>query len=539
MDALNFENAVDPLLEMDYQATVEYLATLSLADFDRLRKKTAKRFDVRPATLDADVRSAQKPSASKGSMESEAVELWPDDVNPVELFDDLVRCVQRFIICEPETAQAAALWAGMTWFMDVVQVAPLAVISAPEKRCGKSQLLFVLGRLVQNPQMASSISPAALFRVIDAWKPTLLLDEADAFMKDNEELRGLINCGHTRDSAYVIRVVGDSHEPTKFNAWSAKAISGIGYLAETLMDRSIVLELRRKMGNEHVDRIRHAEPDYFKTLSSKLARFADDYRETIRKSRPQLPDALNDRAQDNWEPLLAIADSVGGHWPETARKAALKISGDDSASVSIGVELLSDIQEIFEAKKISRISTADLVIALCEDDEKPWATYSRGNPIKAGAVSKKLSGYGIRSKTIRLGLITKKGFERSDFEESFSRYLSKNFSPDTPVSTVTPSQPRQNGGCSVAVDESVTAQSVTNVTTMQKQVEPDTSVKNVTGSENVTDESNCDGTKNAKVTLQPSIHAGCYGVTVETGGVAKKNNEEILDKKPNDFGEVF
>ncbi len=531
MDELNFQNAVNPLLEMDYTATVQYLATLSSAEFDRLRKETAKRFGVRPATLDADVKSARKTTAAKGSMESEAVSLWRDDVNPVDLFNDVVKCVQRFIICEPETAQAAALWVGMTWLMDVVQVAPLAVITAPEKRCGKSQMLFVLGRLVKNPQMASSISPAALFRVIDKWEPTLLLDEADAFMRDNEELRGLINCGHTRDSAFVVRVVGDTHEPTKFNAWSAKAISGIGHLAETIMDRSVVLELRRKMPHENVDRIRHAEPDYFTVLASKLARFADDYREVIRKSRPSLPDALNDRAQDNWEPLLAIADSIGGHWPETARKAALKISGDDSSSVSIGVELLSDIQEIFEAKKISRISTADLVTALCEDDEKPWATFSRGYPIKAGAMSKKLSGYGIKSKTIRLGVITKKGFELSDFQESFGRYLSKNNFPNTPVSSVTPSQTTAGAGSSVTASESVTAQNVTNVTNPQNQAKPESVRTNVTDSRNVTDESNCDGTQNAKVTPQATAGAGCYGVTDETGYSVKKINDEVAEKK--------
>ncbi|MBK8318826.1 MAG: hypothetical protein IPL05_09715 [Betaproteobacteria bacterium] len=166
----------------------------------------------------------------------------------------------------------------MTWFMDVVQVAPLAVITAPEKRCGKSQLLFLLGRLVHRPMAASNITSAALFRAVDAWKPTLLVDEADAFMKDNEELRGLLNCGHTRDSAYIIRVVGDDHTPKRFNVWGAKALAGIGHLADTIIDRSIVLELRRKLPHEEVLRLRHAEPGLFDDLSAKLARFAIDTR---------------------------------------------------------------------------------------------------------------------------------------------------------------------------------------------------------------------------------------------------------------------
>jgi putative DNA primase/helicase len=138
----------------------------------------------------------------------------------------------------------------MTWFIDVIQVAPLAVITAPEKRCGKSLLLSLFGQLVARPITASNISPAALFRSIDAWNPTLLIDEADAFMKDNEELRGLLNSGHTRDSAYVIRIVGEKFTPTKFNTWGAKALAGIGHVADTLMDRAVILELRRKLPHE-------------------------------------------------------------------------------------------------------------------------------------------------------------------------------------------------------------------------------------------------------------------------------------------------
>jgi len=65
----------------------------------------------------------------------------------------------------------------MTWFIDVVRVAPLAVITSPEKRCGKTLLLSLMGRLVARAITASNISPAALFRTIDAWQPTLLIDE--------------------------------------------------------------------------------------------------------------------------------------------------------------------------------------------------------------------------------------------------------------------------------------------------------------------------------------------------------------------------
>ena len=414
-------------------AAVDRLAKLSPLQYDRVRKDEAKALGVRPGTLDAAIKGARKGEENDSPFEE--VDPWHEPVDGAELLTTLATTIRRFIICEPHTANAAALWITMAWFIDVIMVAALAVITAPEKRCGKSLLLFLIGRLVPRPLMSSSITPSALFRSIDLWQPTLLIDEVDACLKDNEELRGLINCGHTRDSAFTIRCVGDDHTPKRFGVWGAKALAGIGHVADTLMDRSIILELRRKLSHETVDRIRHAEPGLFNELCSKLARFSDDNSERVRLARPDLPPSLNDRAQDNWEPLLAIAMVAGGDWLKIGTAAALKLSGGESLSLSIGTELLADIHEVFEHKKVDRISTANLIIELCADDEKPWATYNRGFQIKPRQIAAKLKGYGIQSKTIRIGYgDTPKGYERNQFVEAFSRYIAT----FPPVSATTP-----------------------------------------------------------------------------------------------------
>lgn len=408
----------------DADERILQLAKLSAVDYDRIREAEAKLLGIRSATLDKLVRQVRADHEQSDGIEFDEMEPWAEPIDPGSLLTELSSIIRRFIICPEETADAAALWSAMTWFMDVVQVAPIAVITAPEKRCGKSQLLFLLGRLVSRPLAASNITPAALFRAVDAWKPTLLIDEADAFMRDNEELRGLLNCGHTRDSAYIVRVVGDDHTPKRFNVWGAKVLAGIGHLADTIMDRSVVLELRRKLPHEQVQRLRHAEPGLFDDLAAKLARFAVDYREAVRMARPELPSALNDRAQDNWEPLLAIAEVAGGQWPERARQAALRLSGGDADSTTVGNELLADIQEVFETRNAQRITSAELIEALCEDEEKSWATYNRGKRITPRQVANRLKEYGIASKNIRTGSYgISKGFERIQFEEAFLRYL--------------------------------------------------------------------------------------------------------------------
>lgn len=402
---------------------LQKLAALPQIAYDRVRITMAKALDIRPATLDKIVKGAQKAFTGDNETPFEIVEPWHEAISPVAILDEIAATIKRFIVCQPETITAVTLWITMTWFIDVIHVAPLAVITAPEKRCGKSQLLFLLSRLVNRPLAASNVTSAALFRSIDLWQPTLLIDEADTFLRENEELRGLINCGHTREGAFLVRTVGDDHTPKRFKLWGAKAIAGIGHLHGTLMDRAIILQLCRKKIEEQTERLRHADPLHFKILAVKLARFSADYSAVIYNAKPHLPDALHDRAQDNWEPLFAIADCADGTWRQLAQVAAIKISGDVDQSKSMGIELLSDIQEIITSRQTDRITTADLITALCHDHEKPWTTFNRGQSIMPRQIASRLREFGIISYTIRMGSITAKGYQFLQFADAFDRYL--------------------------------------------------------------------------------------------------------------------
>lgn len=145
--------------------------------------------------------------------------------------------------------------------------------------------------------------------------------------KDTEELRGLLNAGHTRDSAYAWRyvAVGDDFEPKRFNVFGFKAVAGINAerLSETITSRSIVIHMRKRCAGEPVQRLRHAPPELFETLRSRLARWAEDHAADIGAARPDLPQELDDRSQDNFESLLAVADEAGGRWPAYAPTVCL------------------------------------------------------------------------------------------------------------------------------------------------------------------------------------------------------------------------
>jgi putative DNA primase/helicase len=403
------------------------------------------------------------------------IKAWPEPVHPGTLLTDIETTIRRYIVCEPETATAAALWIAMTYLVDVVDVLPLAVITAPERGCGKSTMLDAIGRMVNKPFQSAGITASALFRTISEHQPTMLIDETDAFMKGDEKLRGIINSGHRRrDAHYTIseQTRDGGFITRRFSTWGAKALSGIGKLADTLMDRAIILELRRKLPCEHVEQLRdRTDREGFETLKRKLARFANDYRETISVSEPYMPPSLSGRQADNWEPLLAIADCAGGAWADKARQTAIAMTSTDSVS-SIGETLLADIREVFEEKGKDRLSREELMRALLDDKEKPWATYNRGWEMTPNQFAQRLKGYGIKIKVIRFGHATQRGFEIGQFQEAFERYLANPCTPSFPGKSVTMEEIARKA--STGAGFSVTGDSVTDCNVTDEAVTGET-----------------------------------------------------------------
>ncbi len=232
-------------------------------------------------------------------------ELWPESVDGAVLLAALAQTFTRFAVLAEGAATAFALWTVFAHAHDAADVSPLLALVSPEKRCGKTTALTVLSRLVPRPLAASNITPAALFRAVEKWRPTLLVDEADSFLREREELRGILNAGHTRGTAYVIRTVGEDHEPAKFSTWGPKAVALIGNLTDTLQDRSIVVPMQRKTPAEKVERLRLGSLDLEDVLRQ-AARWAADHREALRNADPDVPDGLNDRVADNWRTLLTL-----------------------------------------------------------------------------------------------------------------------------------------------------------------------------------------------------------------------------------------
>ena len=150
---------------------------------------------------------------------------WPDPVTGEDLLNEIAASVRRHVVLGNYDLLTVTLWIVLTYLSEIVDCLPILAILSPDKRCGKTSLLGVLSRLVKRPLPTSNISPAALYRVIEKFCPTLLIDEVDSFLPDNEELRGVLNSGHTRHTAYVLRVNRDTGEVEPFSTWAPKAVA--------------------------------------------------------------------------------------------------------------------------------------------------------------------------------------------------------------------------------------------------------------------------------------------------------------------------
>ncbi len=325
---------------------------------------------------------------------------------------------------------ALTLWCLGSYTYDSFRIFPKLLITAATKRAGKTTLIEVLEAVCRSAVLASSMSAAVLFRCIDRWHPTLLLDEIDAWLRDNEEARGIVNAGHTRRTAFVFRCVGDDHTPTRFSVWSPMALAGIGKPADTILDRSIEITLKRKLAAEKCERIPVDLFERCRDIRRKAERWRADNAAALTAADPPVPVVGNDRAEDNWRPLLAMADLIG--WSDKARSVFLGLHQSDvEDDDGIITMLLADIQSVFT---IDRMHSADLVTALHDLEDRPWAAWHRGKALTQNGLSRLLKDLKIKPHNVRIDgkpQPIRKGYERSQFEDSFRRLLTNPFSTAT------------------------------------------------------------------------------------------------------------
>lgn len=400
------------------------LAALDTIPYDQQREAAAEALGVRVTILDQEVRRARK--ANRGnSLVFPETEMWPEEVDGDDLLDGITRATRRYLALPEGGAELLALWAVHTHCFRQFPHSPRLCITAPEKGCGKTRVLDILERLVAKQCRADNLTAAVLFRVVDAYGPSLLIDETDRFLAEKEELIGIVNSGH-RNGGQSWRCEGDNNELKSFSTFAPTALAGIGKMPSTIMDRAVMLEMRRRRQDEEISRFRADRAEDLDDLAKQVAKWVSDNELMLSGADPDMPAGLPDRACDNWRPLLAIADVAGGEWPERARALALRLSDasfDDDTSTRI--MLLADLRGLFEDRSADHITTKDILEHLHGLVERPWVEWRQGKELTARQLAALLGPLRIRSADVKTPGTNQvaKAYRKADFTDAWERYL--------------------------------------------------------------------------------------------------------------------
>lgn len=406
-DDANSETSIQEAIELDVEESLARLTSLLRSETDASERGVSDVSDVPDVT---------------DSVSS------PQHTNPAEALSEFIK---RFVdLPGPDEQVAFTVWVIHSHAIDHQDCTPRLALLSPEPGSGKTRALEVLELLVPNAYPVFDSSPAALFRLFDrgaeSGLPTVLFDEVDNALSDrtngSNSLIAILNSGYTRGK-FVQRVKEQqgSYVHEKFEAFAPVALAGLHSLPPALADRSIVINMRPSLNGKAVERLRPKRlKEATDTLTRLITQWVELHKDQLGEDVDDLPVELSDRSAQIWEPLIMIGDLLGGEWSSRVRLASINLSARNTRMESSeGVRLLADIKRIFGQEQ--KVSTAELLSRLWEIEDSPWARDALN--LTARSLSDKLSRYGIRPVSVRIGDETLKGYRRSDFVDAWSRYL--------------------------------------------------------------------------------------------------------------------
>ena len=324
---------------------------------------------------------------------------------------------------DSHAAVVATLWIFHTWVVEAFFTTPRFILNSPEPGSGKTRLLELLALLCRDARIVMNTSAAALYRRIGAAAatPTILADECDMIFHKNagseaQALAAIYNSGYRR-GATVDRCEGDASkmQVTPFKVFAAAALAGLGNcFPRAVRTRGIIVPMRKRARGEKVSPFRERDAlEEAQPILEHVREWAAANFDTLEKARPEMPKGVVDRPSELWEPLIAVADTLGGRWPKMAREACVHyVFAKNSDSTSIGVHLLAALHELFNPKDgapLDAMHSADIITELTTDLDSPWRDLW-GQPLDQRKLSTYLKSYGVKPKQIRIGSKSQKGY---------------------------------------------------------------------------------------------------------------------------------
>src|SRR5262249_52245175 len=318
----------EPTPELTSDVVVN-LAGLTPLQFAQQLGLVAKRHKVPVRLLERAVADARIEKEAENLLQPHWAQTPADDpVDAAQLFADIEARILRHVAMPKDLALVVALWIGQSWVHQHGTYSPILGVTSSDPNCGKSTLMGVISFLGRRALLTVSPSGAVLYRSIEKWGPSFVIDEADNLFVENHDLWQVINSGWTRGQG-VMRCDPDTHEPRLFPTFCPKAIALKGKkMPEQMLSRTIFIRLKRRLPHEKIHHFRHLDDEDFQRMRSQLARWAADNGKALGLAQPVAPEGFINRPASNWELMLAIADSLGTGVGERARKTAAALAGE-------------------------------------------------------------------------------------------------------------------------------------------------------------------------------------------------------------------
>lgn len=413
-----------------YEAEVfKAAALLPDSECDRQVDRLSKLLGIKRVTFNRMVKACKNAAQlEEVEVESDLVvddpEPWNDEVDGLQLFRDIKGLIHKHVQLKPQQATTVATWVFYSFCFAQLRVSPVLLLTSATKRCGKSTLMECVSGLVSRPLPVSNISAAAIYRVIEAAHPTLLIDEADTFLSANDEVAGILNSGHTKQMAFVVRIEkGTDGEmiPKKFSTFCPKVVGMIGLpKSGALLDRCVMIGLERAVQGVTIQPLPPEVDSAFLDYRRKVRRWAQDNADEVVLDFKLLPRGSNDRSQNNWSVLASTAKAIHPEVLAEIETAYVGMSGEtDDAVDDLSQNLLAALFEIALqrvkpegmrqlaakpdeplANNACLLLTEYLVVELLKMNHEAWA--SKQYDLNAHKLGKLLSPFRLKSERGRI-----------------------------------------------------------------------------------------------------------------------------------------
>lgn len=369
--------------------------------------------------------------------ETQSPDYWTEDrmyedCDFVAVLDSLVLYLRQYLVCDDHQFTILALWIVHTFTFKEFPTAAYLDISSPEPQCGKTRCLELLNQLCDSASFVTGASPATLINrllsersieEIEFEDGELFYNPPDCHLLDDcqhtlgpserQPLVAMLNSGSRKTTRYMLGSM-------EYSLFGPKAFAGNARLPRSLASRCIPIIFRRKKPSEAVARFdpdAPLPPEIAAARNSLNSIVPDWIAEFANETPHNLPPNLTAHQQDCAEPLLHVANAIGGHWPDRARAAI--VAAFELCEYSYSLQMLEDVRDCFQLKQNPEyLVTRDLLTLLSDYENRPWSAWPRNSGRRLGAL---LQPFGIKSHTIKAEAL--KGYRFRDFKDAWERYL--------------------------------------------------------------------------------------------------------------------